>query len=159
MSAGLIVLRPGDAGRLADLHRTGFDTSWSAASWASLLGRAGVLCLGMEQDGGALQAAICVQYAADVGEILTLVVAPHARRQGLGRQLVQAALVRAGERGAARLLLDVSVTNAAARALYRGMGFSEDGVRRAYYRDGSDAILLSRDLALSTGQEHGTGPF
>ena len=46
--------------------------------------------------------------------------------------------------GAERLILEVSAGNDAARALYRGAGFTEIGRRRAYYPDGSDALVLER---------------
>lgn len=148
MPDGLVVLRAGDAARLADLHATGFDHPWSAQSWEETLNQAGTLCLGFEAEDATLNAAIAIQFVSHTAEILTLVTAPSARRTGLARRLVEAALARAGERGVARILLDVSETNRAARALYAGLGFETDGLRKAYYADGSDALLLSRELGV-----------
>ena len=53
-----------------------------------------------------------------------LYVQDSARRHGLGEALVRAALVRARERGCARIELDVNDGNEPARALYERMGFS-----------------------------------
>lgn len=82
--------------------------------------------------------------AADEAEILTLAVAGAARRRGMGRALLDWMAGEVAAHGAGRLILEVSAGNDAARALYRGAGFTEIGRRRAYYPDGSDALVLER---------------
>ena len=53
-----------------------------------------------------------------------LYVRDAARRGGLGRALVEAAVARAEARGCRRIELDVNEENEAARALYAACGFS-----------------------------------
>ncbi len=131
---------------LAALHAQGFSTPrpWSAAEIAGLLASPGCFLLGADS---AFLIGRCV---LDEAELLTLVTAPAARRQGRARALLDGFLAEARARGAARAFLEVAADNVAARALYAAAGWQEDGRRRGYYQgpDGqkTDAILLSRPL-------------
>lgn len=125
---------------LADLHASAFAAPWSAAAIAELLAQPGVFAEG-DEDGF-----ILIRVVVDEAEILTLAVRPSSRRAGLGRRLVEAAVVRAAALGAERMFLEVAEGNAAARALYARCGFVEMGRRRGYYShtDGrrEDALTL-----------------
>jgi len=73
-----------------------------------------------------------VRYAQDgtvagTGWLISMWVAPHVRRQGVGGALVDAVIEWARSRGATRLLLDVADTNAPAVALYARKGFVANG--------------------------------
>lgn len=60
-------------------------------------------------------------------------VAPQARRAGLGRELVAAALAFASNRlGVRQVSLGVNANNVAAIALYRSMGFEPFGLERGF---------------------------
>ncbi len=130
-----------DCARMAGLHAGAFADGWDAAAFRDLLGSPGVRAL-LGPDGF-----IVVRTAADEAEILTLAVAPEARRAGLGRALARRAAELAREQGAARLYLEVSAANVAARALYAALGFTEIGRRARYYADGADALVLSLGLS------------
>jgi ribosomal-protein-alanine N-acetyltransferase len=90
---------------------------------------------------------ILARIAGDDAEILTLAIAPARRRCGFGRALLAGALEEARRRGARAVFLEVSEANEAARALYTAAGFAEVGRRRAYYRDGTDALVLRAPLS------------
>ncbi|NOX83098.1 MAG: GNAT family N-acetyltransferase [Alphaproteobacteria bacterium] len=75
-------------------------------------------------------------------ELLTIGVEPGAQRQGLAAALLAAVRKQALETGAARLFLEVDAGNEAALALYRAGGFEKISLRRAYYRDGADAVIM-----------------
>lgn len=87
---------------------------------------------------------------AEVADVQRMAVAAAAQRQGLGTRLLEALVDRAVEAGCERVLLEVSVTNDAAVALYRGLGFDELARRPGYYRDGSDALVMARELPRRT---------
>lgn len=83
----------------------------------------------------------------DVCELLRVGVHPDARRQGVGRQLLDRFHAEARERGAVRSLLEVRADNTTAIRLYTRDGYTQDGRRKGYYADGNvDALLFSRPL-------------
>src|SRR6476659_4481511 len=66
-----------------------------------------------------------------------LYVTPEARRVGLGRALLDAAVERARERDARRIELDAAETNTAGLALYHAAGFTDgayEGGRSLFLR-------------------------
>ncbi len=132
---------------MALLHAAAFPAGerWDAAAFAAQLGLPGVF--GFLDERGAMALA---RVAAGEAELLTLAVHPEARRGGLGRSLVGAALAEAGRRGAAAMFLEVTESNVAARALYAAAGFSPVGRRQDYYASGSDALILQHSLKLCT---------
>jgi ribosomal-protein-alanine N-acetyltransferase len=136
-----------DSAILAALHARAFEKSWSAAEIAALLANPVAFAILAETD--APQGFLLAWVAAGNCEILTLAVAPEARRKRVGANLVTAAMAAALVRGAGAMLLDVAENNAAARGLYAHLGFEEVARRPRYYRsaDGeTDALLLRRAL-------------
>lgn len=93
-------------------------------------------------EGGVVRAHLIATVVLDEAEILTIAVHPDARRRGLGRRLLLEVQDTWREAGVARAHLEVRRSNAAARALYASSDWSETGVRRGYYRDGEDAVLM-----------------
>lgn len=67
-----------------------------------------------------------------VGEIYVIGVDPDFQHRGLGRQLVLAGLEHMSAGGVPKAMLYVDEENRPARALYRGLGFSDDHVDRVY---------------------------
>lgn len=151
MTVPIVVLRPDDGDRLHDLDVLVSAHPTGATGWTNKLEQPPILALGIEGDGGKLQAMLIASLQFDDADIQDVAVDPACRRNGLATALIRALANRAGERGIARLTLDVSATNSGALALYAGLGFTEDGRRHAYYRDGTDAILMSRPVSTFTG--------
>ena len=120
---------------LAALHAAAFKDAWSVTSIRDLFATPGIFAFAVP-DGFILARA-----AGGEAEILTLAVAPTARRKGFGAALVQSAAAHAATLGATSLFLEVGVHNDAAQALYRGLGFAAVGRRKAYYAN-EDADIL-----------------
>jgi ribosomal-protein-alanine N-acetyltransferase len=141
--AGLVPARVTDAADLAALHAAAFpaDQAWGVDGMRLMLEMAGAFGLWRPAAG-----LVLARVAADEAEIITLAVLPAARRGGLGRALLEAALAVSAARGAAWMFLEVAPANTPARGLYAAAGFAEVGRRRRYYSDGGDALVLRRDL-------------
>ncbi|PWS38619.1 ribosomal-protein-alanine acetyltransferase [Falsiroseomonas bella] len=140
----MIAARAEDADALALLHAAAFagGECWGPDAIRLMLEMPGAFGLHLPGTGFVL-----ARVAAGEAEILTLAVAPAARRQGLGGALLAAAMAQAALRGARDLFLEVSDRNISARALYTAAGFAEVGRRPRYYADGSDALVLRRGLS------------
>ena len=94
--------------------------------------------------GGRITAMLVLWLIIDEAHIATLATHPDFRRQGIGEQLMIAALLSARAEGAARAFLEVRAGNAAALALYGKYGFVVAGERPRYYKDNNeDAILMN----------------
>jgi ribosomal-protein-alanine N-acetyltransferase len=114
---------------LSAIHAACFTTPrpWTEAEFAGYLTNRHVFLL--EEEGGFLLGRVI----ADEAELLTIAVAPVARRAGIGRRLVRGFLAEAARRGAVTAFLEVADTNAPAIALYRAAGFAASGRRKGYY--------------------------
>jgi ribosomal-protein-alanine N-acetyltransferase len=76
-------------------------------------------------------------------DIQTIAVAGTARRQGLGRVLMQTLIGEARQRGAQEVFLEVRADNPGAQALYESLGFEAIAIRPRYYQpDDVDAIVM-----------------
>ena len=94
---------------------------------------------------------VFAQSVAPEAEILTIAVAPEARRTGVARALMANLLTDLPTAGVSDLFLEVADDNTAARALYHAIGFETAGRRRGYYPRGNapaaDALILRKALA------------
>jgi ribosomal-protein-alanine N-acetyltransferase len=82
--------------------------------------------------------------AGDDAELQRIAVDPAYRRRGLATDLLAAVEAHSADGGATRLLLEVREDNTTATAFYEAQGFEEVGRRRAYYRDGTTAVVLGK---------------
>ncbi|MFI7450539.1 ribosomal protein S18-alanine N-acetyltransferase [Nonomuraea sp. NPDC049714] len=84
--------------------------------------------------------------AADQADVQTIAVLESHRGTGIGGAMLAELLREARERGAREVFLEVREDNPVARGVYQHFGFEEIGVRRRYYDDGTDAIMMRRKL-------------
>lgn len=139
-------MRREDVPQIAALERLCFSDPWSEASISSELENPISLWLVAEAD-GVVQGYIGSQSAPPDCDIMNLAVAPDARRQQLGRTLLQSLIDELHRRGTERLFLEVRASNVPARALYASFGFEQVGLRKEYYVNPTeDALILRKEL-------------
>ncbi|WP_275956580.1 ribosomal protein S18-alanine N-acetyltransferase [Nonomuraea sediminis] len=84
--------------------------------------------------------------AADQADVQTIAVLDAHQGTGIGGALLSELLAEARRRGAREIFLEVRADNPRAQGVYGHFGFEEIGLRRRYYDDGTDAIMMRRKL-------------
>lgn len=82
----------------------------------------------------------------DAGHILSMAVKEDFRRKGVGSKLMTGILEVLYRKGVRRVDLEVRMSNHIAQEFYRKLGFQEKGLIKEYYRDGEDAVKMSRNF-------------
>ncbi|HEV3240501.1 MAG TPA: ribosomal protein S18-alanine N-acetyltransferase [Casimicrobiaceae bacterium] len=151
--AATVLWRPlteSDLEAVAALEREAHAAPWTAGNFRDALAAGYGMAVGVA--GGAVVAYGVLLFAPGEVQLLNLTVAPVARRQGIGRALLQRFLDDARARGAEQCFLEVRVTNEAAIALYMQEGFAAVARRTGYYPAAEaglreDALVMRRALA------------
>lgn len=139
---------PADLEAVNAIECDSFSDPWPRSAFREALGSE-TLYFTVAVDGhGAVVGYVVGWFAGGDGEIANVAVAAEARGQGIGGQLLDAALETAGRAGSDAVHLEVRESNAPAQALYASRGFVPVGRRRAYYRAPvEDAIVLRCGLS------------
>ncbi len=88
---------------------------------------------------------IVYRQTLDEAEIITIGVAPEARRTGIAAAMLGIIEAELKKNNVKTIFLEVAENNHPARELYSSNGYTEIGVRPKYY-DGVDAIMMKKDL-------------
>ena len=118
---------------------------WSRKQWANEFKKEGTKIFGLQIK--KLVIGICVfQVVLDEGQINYFVVNKKFRGKGFGSYLMNYLIKKCEKLYIKKLFLEVSHTNVTAEKFYDGFDFSTVGIRRNYYKDGSDALLKEKKL-------------
>jgi len=121
--------------------RGNFEDSLAAGNYAQVL----------RSEQGLLLGYLLALPGYDEMHLLNITVLPQQQGRGHARQMLDALVEVCRGRGFSQVWLEVRQSNAHARRVYARYGFTEVGLRRAYYpAEGGtreDAILMSLDLA------------
>ncbi len=142
----------GDVAAVAAVERAAYPYPWSDGIFRDCL-RVGYTCRVAELRGEIVAYGV-VAVAAGEAHILNICVLEDLRGRGLGRQMLNLLLERAGDGGAGAVFLEVRPSNTLAISLYQSVGFVVVGRRRSYYQgDGGREDALVLKLEMSTGGE------
>jgi [ribosomal protein S18]-alanine N-acetyltransferase len=91
-------------------------------------------------------AGFIVAYGGSPGHVITIDVAPKARRSGVGSLLLRAVEDRLAAAGIKTVGLETAVDNVAALSFYKRHGYSVIRTWPRYYSNGVDALVLEKEL-------------
>ena len=118
---------------------------WSKKQWANEFKKEGTKIFGLLFEN--LVIGICVfQVVIDEVQINYFVVNQNFRKRGFGSYLMSFLIKRCKKLNINKLLLEVSQSNVTAENFYNKFDFSTVGIRKNYYKDGSDALLKEKNL-------------
>ena len=138
----IVLMEEGHVPQVAELEKLCFSDPWSERSVASELTNPLSLWL-VALDGDLVAGYVGSQTVLDETDMMNIAVHPDFRRRGVAGSLVRSLVEALKDRGSHQLTLEVRASNGPARRLYETLGFSQVGLRKAYYRaPREDALIL-----------------
>ncbi len=135
------LIRESDLDHVIEIERSCFDDPWPLRWFQrALISRDRFI--GLFDDLGNLMGYALTAFEEDQLHIANLAIAPHYRRKGAGRTLVNDILQHCISKNAATVILEVRPSNEPAIKLYKSIGFVDFRVEESYYWDGEDALVL-----------------
>ena len=96
------------------------------------------------EEGGQVCGYCVLSVLFEDAEVLNIAVAPAYRKKGYGKLLMETMLEKARELDALQCFLEVRESNTPAIRLYESYGFAQYGVRKRYYEDGENALVMKK---------------
>lgn len=143
-----------DLSQVYEIELKSYDYPWSMTGFENSLdqGLNYVFC----DDEDNILGYCCILPVLDEANILNICVSPKFQRRGVAKQAFTKVLNTLQQSNYNIVFLEVRESNLAAQNLYQSLGFSQDGVRKGYYRsqawdevlqelvdEKEDAILMS----------------
>jgi ribosomal-protein-alanine N-acetyltransferase len=140
-------MRGSDVPDVVAIERGSYQFPWSEGIFRDCL-RVGYVCRVVTVSRQVMAYGV-MSFGAGEAHILNLCVGEAYRCRGIGRQLLNSLIERAGAAGMADAYLEVRPSNTNAIRLYLALGFEQVGMRRGYYQAANgreDAAVLRRAL-------------
>lgn len=134
-------LRREHLAQIADIERDSFDSPWSEQAFIpELTDESAHYVVGVNGD-----EVICYggfHSVLDEAHITNIAVRRDMRAKGIGKRLMSELLGEAKRLGLKHVTLEVRDNNEAAKKLYTESGFKVEGVRKRYYNNMHDALIM-----------------
>jgi ribosomal-protein-alanine N-acetyltransferase len=132
-----------DLDRVLELENATFSAPWRRSFFLSDINRPAGLSVVAEDEG--LVLGYAVAWGSEEVHLANLAVAEERRGQGIGGRLLEAVLEFGRRRSALSVYLEVRASNVIARRFYSARGFVPTYLRKGYYENGEDAVIMERD--------------
>ena len=118
---------------------------WTKNQWNKEFKKEGIKVFGLSLAN--LLVGLCVFHVVvDEAQINFFAVNHKYRKRGFGTHLMSYLIKECEKLNINKLFLEVSNTNTTAEKFYNRFNFSTTGIRRNYYKDGSDALLKEKKI-------------
>ena len=130
-----------------DLDQKSLKGLWSKSQWEDELTNPKRICLGVIDLETKKLLGLCSAWLIiDELHITSLAVLPTEQRKGLGKLLISNLIKQPKVLRTNHMYLEVKDTNEQAKAFYKSMGFKIERYRSNFYKDGSNAIIFTKQL-------------
>ena len=118
---------------------------WTKKQWEEELNKKGVKGIAILQ-GKKIIGISVFHTVVDEAQINYFSIREKFRRKGYGRYLMNYLIMQCEKSNIKKILLEVSESNSIANVFYGKFKFLTVGIRKNYYRDGTDAVLKEKNL-------------
>ena len=130
-----------------DLDQKSLKGLWTKSQWEKELTDPKRICIGIiELETKKLLGLCSAWLIIDELYITYIAVHPIHQRKGLGKFLLTDLINRSTSLKINNIHLEVKDNNESAKAFYKSMGFKTVGLRPNFYEDGSNALLLNKEI-------------
>jgi ribosomal-protein-alanine N-acetyltransferase len=139
--------RPGDIRAIVEAEEICFPDPWPGGVFSSELFAPARFNQVVVDASGRLLAYLFAAWQFLDLHVLKVATLPEMRRSGFARQLMEIAERHAAAQAGESITLEVRESNVEAMKLYLAMGYDNVGLRPSYYRDGEDAVVMTKVLS------------
>ena len=118
---------------------------WTKKQWEKEFHKNGVKVVGLLMEKKII-GIYAVQTIIDEAQINYFSIKQRFRRKGYGSYLMNYLIKQCKKLDVKKLLLEVSETNSIAEDFYSKFNFLTVGIRKNYYKDGTNAVLKEKNL-------------
>jgi ribosomal-protein-alanine N-acetyltransferase len=133
-----------DLDQVMELERAVFVHPWRRSFFLSDINRPQGVAIVAVEDGYILGYAVA--WGTDETHLANLAVSESEREKGIGGKLLDEVVAFARRSRAESLYLEVRVSNTIARKFYAARGFVPTYLRKGYYENGEDAVIMEREV-------------
>ena len=133
-----------DIPKILELQTGNFADGWNENMLNGAFSSGRFICIGIEEE-----KFICVAYASFTdydADIEGITIDNEFRKNGFAKALLGLLEVKLKEKNIEKIFLEVRATNAPAKGLYSGAGYKQINIRKKYYSDGEDAVIMAKEL-------------
>ncbi len=141
----IVSLNCEDCSIIANFFKENFSDGWTEEMLKSAF-KAGRFYAFAAKTNEEIIGVITFSLSVDSADVEDVVVLKSQRGQGVGSALIEEALNKIRNAGIKKVFLEVRESNLPAIGAYKKFGFNEISVRKKYYLDGENALVMLKEF-------------